>query len=124
MRDPFDAKYHSRPDFLVSGGQHILIKLDSTVFPDTDGNVGTSGRYINSQMSSTSSGDPLYTRIVVTWNSEVYKSVQKVNLGSYWNIAQVVATFGLSVELLVAMYGRFYDKGEARRSVKSLGNVT
>lgn len=87
-----------------------MIKLESTVFKDTNGNINTGGKYINSCMSYTDSGNPLQTHIVVTWDSEIYKSVQTVQMRSYLKIAKVVATFVLSVELIIAMYGRYSRK--------------
>ena len=104
--------------FLTLGGKNILIKLEKTVFRDINGNIDIEGKFINSYMTYTSSGRPFYTQMVLAWDSQIYKSVQKVKMRNYLKIAKVVATFILSVELIIAMYGRYTRKTKSRMDQK------
>ena len=113
MSDPtkavefFDKYFKTRPQRILSGGQNILMKLRSMHFQDLNGHVGIEGRHIYSHITTTSTGNDSLTEFVVTWQSPVYVLVKRFKLGNYLQIAKLLATFLLSVELLFAMYGRF-----------------
>ena len=103
----YTQNFGSRYSLPLTGGRKILIQLESQEFQNLEGFVTEHSRFINSYVSSTDSGDPLYTEIVIAWASPFYKIVRKVKLGNNLHILKLVATFVLSIELLFAMWGRF-----------------
>ena len=74
---------------------------------DLNGEVGPGGRHINSHITTTPSGDDRLTEFIITWETPVYVLVKRFKLGNHLQIAKLLATFLLSVELVYAMYGRF-----------------
>ena len=103
----YQDHFNTRPRRLFGSGAKILIKLMSKVFQDLDGKVSPDGRHINSHISRSSIGNPLHTEIVLSWDSSMFGLIKKVKTGSYLQLLKLVATFGLSLELLCAMYSRF-----------------
>ena len=103
----FDKYLKTRPQTILSGGQKILFKLHSVFLQEKDGKGSSLGRYINSHITATSSGDDRFTEVILSWDTPLYILVKRFKLGNYLQVANLFATFFLSVELVYAIYGRF-----------------
>ena len=105
--EAFYEKYFAlRPQDLVTGGHKVLVTYSEKHFVDKNGVMGPSGRFIYSESSSTSGGNPLVTEMIFTYASSKYELISVLTSKSYFRIVKLLATFLLAFERAYSTYKR------------------
>ena len=105
--DFYEENFSLRPLMSFSGGRRTLLKLSQQVIEDSE-NAHSSkdglGRFINTEISSTSSGNPSHSEMIVAWESSYYALNRRITQGSVWHVFTILATFILTVEKIYSCY--------------------
>ena len=107
--DFYEENFSLRPLMFFSGGRRTLLKLSQNVIENSENPQSSKdglGRFINTEISSTSSGNPSHSEMIVAWESSYYTLNRRITQGSVWHVFTILATFILTIEKIYSYYRR------------------
>ena len=110
----YNKHFELRPLDVLTAGHKVLIKYSETHFVDENGVMGPAGRFIYSDSSSTSAGDPLVTEMIFTYASSKYELVSVLTNKGCFRIVKLFVSFLLASERTFSIYKRLAARKKKR----------